>query len=103
MLAAAFAGLVLLPVAGLAAVLLMLSESARRSIPGAAAGFGLDLLIVAYVNRRGPGEVCSFTASASACIDDFNPLPWLVAGLILVVAGSLAFLHTRRSGSRSAR
>ena len=59
----------------------------RRSAWGAISGVGLILLFVAYVQRRGPGTVCTTSATVSSCDQFADPRPWLVAGLGLVVAG----------------
>jgi hypothetical protein len=49
---------------------------------------------VAWVQRDGPGTTCWRTATASGCDQHLNPLPWLLAGAALFVAGFVA--HARR-------
>ena len=71
-------------------------HTARRAAFGLLAGAGLLSLFVAYVQRDGPGTTCWHTASASACDQHLNPIPWLVVGLVPVVGAVLA--QSRRSG-----
>src|SRR5438874_3160062 len=70
-------------------------SSIRRSAFGLLSGAGALLLYVAWVQRAGPGTTCWHTATASGCDQHLNPLPWLVAGAVLVVAGFVA--HARRT------
>jgi hypothetical protein len=71
----------------------------RRSWFGFLFGVGALALWIAYSQRHGPGLVCWHTATASGCDQYTNPLPWLVAGLVLVVVSVLA--QTRRTRSQS--
>jgi hypothetical protein len=66
------------------------NETARRSAFGLVSGAGLSLLLVAYVQREGPGTICYRTATARGCDQRLSPLPWLVVGVVLVLAGLLA-------------
>lgn len=86
--------LLLLPVA-LIGVFLGSRAGARRSAFGLLTGAGALLLYAAWVQREGPGTTCWHTATASGCDGHLNPLPWLVVGVALVVAGFLA--HVRRT------
>jgi hypothetical protein len=87
--------LVLLPVAVIA-VLMSRQLAARRSAYGALVGMGLLLLVVAYLNREGPGTTCWERGTTSGCDQHLNPLPWLALGLAFVAAGFVASrLHRR--------
>jgi hypothetical protein len=62
----------------------------KRPINGAfgvLSGAGIVLLVIAYIQRDGPGTTCWQTATAAACDQHLNPLPFLVAGLICFAAG----------------
>jgi hypothetical protein len=85
--------LLFVPAAILAAVLA--SRTRRGSALGLLTGVGLLLLFVSYVNRQGPGTTCWQHGAASGCGEHLNPLPWLVLGLALVVAGIGAFAVSR--------
>ncbi len=86
--------LLLLPVA-LFGVFLGTRPGVRRSAFGLLTGAGALLVYVAWVQRDGPGTTCWHTATASGCDQHLNPLPWLIAGAALVVAGFVA--HVRRT------
>jgi predicted ABC-type sugar transport system permease subunit len=75
-------------------VLVNVRPNARRSWLGVLTGMGGVALFVAYVQRRGPGTVCWHTARAAGCDDYLDPIPWLVVGAGLVVAGFVG--HVRR-------
>ena len=64
---------------------------------GLLTGAALPLLYVAWLNRDGPGEVCTSTATSQACTDEWSPWPFVVAALVLVLAGLLVFARGRRS------
>jgi hypothetical protein len=67
----------------------------RRSVSGIITGAGLPLLLVAYIQRRGPGTVCWQSATAAGCDEYLDPRPWLAIGLAFVVCGIVAFLKLR--------
>jgi hypothetical protein len=77
--------------------LILRSAAARGSVSGLLTGAGLPLLLVAFLNRDGPGTTCWHTGTSAGCDQHLNPLPWLLLGLALVVVGSLAFAR-RNSG-----
>jgi hypothetical protein len=64
---------------------------------GAVSGLGLISFAVAYLNRKGPGQVCTTTATTQSCITEWSPWPWLAAGIVLISAGLVLFLALRRS------
>jgi len=61
--------------------------SSRSSAFGLLTGAGLVLIFVAWLQRDGPGTTCWQTATASGCDEHLSPLPWVAAGLVLIVAG----------------
>ena len=89
-------GVIALPLALVVTVLLVVFRHADRSALGVLVGVGLLSLYVAYVQRRGPGTVYWHTSTASGADQYLDPRPWLVAGLVLVVAGVALFLWTAR-------
>ena len=93
-----FIGVFFLPVAGLA-VLAGVSRGRPYTATaplGALPGAGVPFLLVAYLQRQGPGTVCWHTATASGCDDYLDPRPWLAIGLVLVLGGIGAFVGARR-------
>jgi hypothetical protein len=97
-------GLFVAPLPIAATVLLVTRRGAGRGLPGLLSGAGVPVLYVAYLNRSGPGTVCSTTHSGQSCVDQYNPWPWLACGLIAVVAGLVVFvtLEVRRHRSADA-
>ncbi len=95
-------GLIALPVALLLAW--PVSRVSRGAgTPGIVSGLGLPCLYVVYLNRRGPGNVCTVHADGSqACIQEYNPLIWAVIAVLFLAAGLAVFLGQRRQ-SRKAR
>jgi hypothetical protein len=88
--------LLLVPTALLGVFFWRRYPAARRSAFGLLTGAGILLLYVAWVQRDGPGTTCTRVAPAGMhCDQHLNPLPWLVLGIVLVVAGAVA--HARRA------
>lgn len=59
----------------------------RRAVVGAVSGLALPVFYLAYLNRGGPGEVCHAISGGQACTDEYTPVPFLVVGALLLVAG----------------
>ena len=64
----------------------------RLAVPGVVTGLGLPLLYVGYLNRAGPGTVCTGTAANGSCTQQMSPWPWIAVGLFLVAAGMALYL-----------
>jgi hypothetical protein len=92
-------GVFFLPVAalGVFAGLRFGRAVASTAALGAISGAGAPFLLVAYIQRKGPGTVCWRNGTASGCDSYLDPRPWLAIGVVLVLAGVAAFVHTRRS------
>jgi membrane protein implicated in regulation of membrane protease activity len=90
-------GIFVLPVAVVATVLIGRRRRARVGRPGLVSGTALPLMYVAYLNRDGPGTVCSAIAGGQSCVDEWSPWPWLAVGLALLVAGAIVFARGRKS------
>jgi hypothetical protein len=88
-------GIFTVPLALIAVVLITRHRPIRGAF-GLLSGVGAVLLLVAYLHRDGPGTTCWHTATAVGCDQHLNPIPWLVVGLICVVAGFAG--HARRAG-----
>ncbi|NEA62090.1 hypothetical protein G3I56_05725 [Streptomyces sp. SID12488] len=103
-------------VAGLAAILtvglgflvlatvaagLLLWKGPRNAVVGGLAGLALPLFYIAYLNRGGPGNVCRSSSGGQTCTDEYTPIPFLVGGVLVFVAGFVIFLLLER-GARNA-
>jgi hypothetical protein len=84
-----------LPALLLGVLLATLGDRRQGSVSGFTTGAGLPLLWVAYVQRQGPGTTCWHTATSTGCEQHLNPLPWLIVGITLVLAGLIE--QTRRN------
>ncbi len=88
-------GIFVLPLAVLTTVVL-----ARRhgdaSATGLVSGLALPLLYVGYLNRDGPGTVCTTTSTSTSCQDEWSPWPWFAIALALIVVGVALFARARR-------
>jgi hypothetical protein len=63
---------------------------------GLVSGAAVPLLWVGWLNRGGPGTVCTTSASASSCVDEWTPWPFVVAALVLFVVGLVLFIRLQR-------
>ncbi|MGW1560786.1 hypothetical protein ACWCQ1_30275 [Streptomyces sp. NPDC002144] len=94
-------GVYLLPLALLAAGLLGTRRGSSAGLPGLVSGLGVPLLYVAFLNRGGPGNVCTTTSTSQSCVDEYNPWVWLAAGVIFLLAGIvLGAVRQRRTTLR---
>jgi hypothetical protein len=94
-------GVIVLPIVIVLIVLLSRVRSARPAWPGLIAGFGLPLLYIAWLNRRGPGNICTtFADGGESCVEQMTPWPWFVLGAGLLATGILLGVgwHVRRRG-----
>jgi len=66
------------------------------SMGGLLVGAALPVLYVAWLNRNGPGDVCTSTATSQSCGEESSPWPLLAAALVLVVGGAVVFARGRR-------
>ncbi|MDX3453652.1 hypothetical protein PV396_17115 [Streptomyces sp. ME02-8801-2C] len=89
-------GLVFLVVAAAGAGLL-LRKGPRNAAAGALSGLALPLFYLAYLNRGGPGTVCRSSSGGQTCTDEYTPVPFLVGGVLLFVAGFVIFLVIERA------
>ncbi len=82
-----------------ATIVLVTRAGNRVGLPGLVSGLSLPLFFVAYVNRSGPGTICTTTATSQTCSDELSPWPWLLIGIVLFVSGCVWFaMANRRRG-----
>jgi hypothetical protein len=94
-----FAGVFFLPIAavGMLAGLRFGRAVASTAALGAITGAGAPFLLVAYLQRKGPGTVCWGNGTSGGCDSYLDPRPWLAIGVVLVLGGVVAFIRARRS------
>ncbi|MEO6712293.1 MAG: hypothetical protein ABIM89_02560 [Mycobacteriales bacterium] len=93
-------GIFLLVAAAFGAGRLLGIRSARASAAGLISGMGLPLLLIAFINRHGPGTWCTSsstpTSRTESCSEQWNPWPWLGFGVLMVAMGAIEFAWRRR-------
>ena len=97
-------GLFTIPASAIATIVLVTKPRLRASAYGVLVGIGVPLLVVAFLNREGPGTVCHSIdgGSGTQCEDLYDPRKWLLVGLVFVVAGLAAQAWaTPRRGRRA--
>jgi hypothetical protein len=94
-------GVLFLLVATAGTALLAWRPSTRSGWPAVICGPAIVLLYIAYLNRNGPGTVCTRTGSGGqSCADEYAPWPFVAAAVLLIVVGAaLAVGLARRSGT----
>jgi len=89
-------GIIVLPIAGAATAFLATRRTSSVGIAGLISGAGVPVLLVAYFNRDGPGDICKATAGGSSCTQEWSPWPWLAVGVAVVVVGVFMFVRSAR-------
>jgi len=84
-------GIFVLPVAVVLTVLVATRRGGATGVLGAVAGLGVPLIYVAFLNRRGPGTVCTASHGGQTCGDEWSPWPFLLVGLIPAAAATAYF------------
>jgi len=90
-------GIFTVPASLLATIFLLRQPRLRRSAQGILVGIGAVLLLVAYINREGPGTVCHTFSNGFECAHDLpDPKKWAAVGLAFIAAGVLAQLFASK-------
>ena len=90
-------GLVFLALGAVLAVVgARMSRTRNRAAFSAVAGAAAAPLLLAWLNRSGPGTVCHSSADSSTCVDQWSPWPFLVVAIVLLALGT--YLSRRRPG-----
>jgi hypothetical protein len=90
-----------LPVAVGGTILLASRRHAVDGIAGLISGLGVPLLYVSFLNRHGPGKICTTSHNGGqSCVDELNAWPWFVFGLVLVAHGAVVFVASGRRRQR---
>jgi hypothetical protein len=83
-------------------------QSAQVGLPGLVSGLALPLFFVAFLNRDGPGEICSRHFAARVvigehCSEESSPWPWLACGIAMAIGGAFWFIVSRRDAREQSR
>jgi hypothetical protein len=66
------------------------------AMTGVISGAAAPPLWVAWLNRDGPGNICTRTATSTSCLDEWSPWPFVAVALVLLVVGVAVFGRLRR-------
>lgn len=83
-----------------AAVALSIPALRPPCMPGFLVGLSTAPLYIAWLNRDGPGLVCTTTPDSMSCADQWSPWPFVALGLLFAGAGLVLLLVTRRGPDR---
>jgi hypothetical protein len=87
--------LVLWGISGGGAVIIAKHKEARGAWPGIVSGASILAFFIAYLNRNGPGEVCTAHIGRASCTSSeqqWSPWPFVAVGVIMVVGGVAGFI-----------
>jgi len=90
-------GIFVAPIVLLAAIALVAYSPARGAFPGVVCGLGVPPLYVAWLNRDGPGTICTVSGGGESCVDEWSPWPWVAVTVFFIAGGVALCLLTRRS------
>lgn len=89
-------GIFFIPVAGVLTLILLSRRASWVGLPGLITGVGVPLLVVAYLNRSGPGNICyTHPDGSGGCTQEWTPWPFLLVGLGLLIGGIIVFTRQR--------
>ena len=89
-------GLFVFPFALLGLLAMLKWGGNPKSRVGLLSGVGLPFIYIAYLNRGGPGMVCSpYANGGQQCTQEYSPWPFLIVGAILILLGVVMFLRIR--------
>ena len=78
-------------------ILLARRPGANAGLPGLVSGLSVPLFYLAYVNRSGPGTICTaIGATGQECVERSGPWPWFAVGAVLLIGGVAWFLTAAR-------
>ena len=96
-------GVFLLPLALVLLVVALLVPALRRpSTPALLVGLSTAPLFIAWLNRGGPGLVCTTSGTSTSCVDQWSPWPFVATGVLLAGGGLALLVHGRRVEARAA-
>ncbi|MHB8186168.1 MAG: hypothetical protein ACYDDU_08770 [Dermatophilaceae bacterium] len=90
-------GVFTMPLVYAGAILLLVRPDRTRGLAIVLCGLAFGPLLVTWLNREGPGQVCrSYPPDGVACGTQLNPLPWLGGAAASLAIATVLFLHARR-------
>jgi hypothetical protein len=86
-----------MPLVYAGAILLLVRPDRTRGAAIMLFALAVSPLLVAWLNRNGPGQVCrSYPPDGVACSSQLNPWPWLGGAAASFAIATVLILHARR-------
>jgi hypothetical protein len=90
-------GVFTMPLVYAGAILLLVRPDRTRGAAIMLFALAVGPLLVAWLNRDGPGQVCrSYPPDGVACGTQLNPWPWLGGAAASAAIATVLILHARR-------
>lgn len=86
----------LLPIAALLGVTgILWSPLRNQSTITLVAGLAVAPMLLAWINREGPGTVCTATRNGTTCSDRWSPWPFVFVAVVLLAVSAILAVRTR--------
>ena len=103
-------GIFIAPFVGLAGLVLLSRERGRAAATALVCGPALPLLFVAWLNRDGPGNICTRPPSSQTCVEEWSPWPfgssrsrsWFIAGGVVISLAYRRYLAAAQARNEAA-
>lgn len=82
-------------------VLAIALEIDRRTTPALLIGAAVTPFYIAWLNRDGPGNICTAIQNGTTCGEQSNPWPFVAAGAVMIALG-VVLLRAARGKARRA-
>lgn len=69
---------------------------------GALTGPAFVAFWIGWLNRDGPGDVCTSSPTESSCSEEWSPWPFAAVGVVLLIVAVLLYVRARRRGNSAA-
>lgn len=73
----------------------------RRPAAAVLIGAGTIPLLLAWLNRSGPGTICERTPTSISCGEQYNPWPFVAVAVALVALGAILVIAARKRARRT--
>lgn len=96
-------GLFTYPLAVAGVVVVAVRPGWMRGLATMVSAAAVGLLLVAWLNREGPGRVChSYPVDGVACSDPLNPWPFVAVAALALVVAVVLFVRAAKGGDAMA-
>lgn len=96
-------GMFLLLGAALLTILAIALKVNRHALPALLIGAAVIPFYIAWLNRDGPGNICTPIENGTSCGEQLNPWPFVAAGAVFVALGAVLLRVTRAKRRQALR